>query len=358
MFSFRSARGVESPEGVTSKEVLLLQGAEIDNTSAVLCVDSRIGVTGCVLGDQARAGRTMMTESEARPSLISELNRRRNEISSAEVMLSADLETDCIRKYDVATYIPREGEPEDVVRQKIFESVGNLREDGVFYFSAETGTAEKYREFLEQFGEVQEKVNQGCKLLEVFKPEKPRDKGFLKYKRIEHSIKGEKCKFRTLDSFFTGEKLNSVEMLSREMEAEEGDRVLDLSCGFGGVGIFSAKLYDAEPVFIDRNAYMKGFVEENCDRNDVEDFKVVCDDGAENLETSSFDKVSYRIDGSEDDEVIEQDLQDCRRILKSGGELLVCHSRDYSAEKMMRKIFGDVQARRREVDHQVSVSKK
>jgi len=101
---------------------------------------------------------------------------------------------------------------------------------------------------------------------------------------------------------------------------------------------------------------MKDFVEENCDRNDVEDFQVACDDGVENLESASFDRVTYRLDESKDDSVIEQDIRECRRTLKSGGELLVCHSRDYGAEKVMRKFFGDVQSRRREVDHQVSVS--
>lgn len=349
---------MESPESVLPQEVLLLQGSQVTNTSAVLCIDSRIGVSGCVLGDKARAGRLMMTESEARPSLLSELNRRRNEISGAEVMLSADLQTDCLRKYDVATYIPKKSDPDDMIRQKIFEAAGNVRDDGVLYFSAEAETAEKYRDFLERFGDIEEKVNQGCKLLEVFEPEKPREKGFLQYKRVEHSIKGEKAKFRTLENFFTGKKLNSIEMLSRELEAEEGEKVLDLSCGFGGVGIFSAKLYDVKPVFVDRNAYMKELVEENCDRNGVEDFKVACDDGAENLESAVFDRVTYRIDESNDDSVIEQDIRECRRVLKSGGELLVCHSRDYGAEKIMRKFFGDVQARRREVDHQVSVSKK
>lgn len=358
LFEFRSARGVEDPETVRPEEVLMLQGVDVKNTSAVLCVDSRIGVTGCVLGDQARAGRVMMTESEARASLISELNRRRNEISSAEVMLSADLETDCIRKFDVATYVPKKSDPDDVIRQKIFEIAGNMRKDSKMYFSAKKEVADEFRDFIEQFGDVSEKVKDDCKLLEVDKPAPPREKGFLQDKMIEHSIKGAKCRFKVLEGFFSGEAMNAVEMLARELEPDEGDRVLDLSSGFGGVGIFSAVLDDVIPTFVDRNAFMKDLVEENCDRNDVENFDVYTEDGAENLETASFDSVAYRVDSSRDEEVIEQDLWECRRILKSGGELLVCHSRDFEAEKLMKKLYGEAQTRRREVDHQVSVSVK
>lgn len=356
LFEFRSARGVETPENVRPEEVLLLQGIDVKNTSAVLDIDSRIGVVGCVLGDQARAGRVLMTESEARSSLVSELNRRRNEISSAEVMLSSDLSTDCLRKYDVATYVPKSSDPDHVVRQKVFEAVGNLRDDSEFYFSSDKDTVEKFREFIEQFGDVSEKVKEECKLLEVEKPAQPRNKGFLQDKMIEHSIKGVNCKFRVLKDYFSGEEMNAVEMLSRELEPEEGERVLDLSSGFGGVGIFSAKLHDVLPTFVDRNAYMKDLVEENCDRNDVENYDVHTEDGAENLETASFDKVAYKVDPDQDQDVVEQDLWECRRILKAGGEIFVCHSRDFEAEKMMNKLYGEAQTRRREVDHQISVS--
>jgi 16S rRNA (guanine1207-N2)-methyltransferase len=358
IFSFRSSRGVRNPESVLSEEVLLLQGVDVENTSAVLSIDSRIGVPGCVLGDHARSGRTLMTESEARASLLSELNRRRNEISSGEVMLTSDIETDCIRKYDVATYVPKPEDPDHVVKQKIYEGVQNLRDDGRFFLSAEKQRAEDLRDFLGKFGDIEEKVKDDAKLLEISYPEQIRESGFLKEKKFEHSIKGEQCKFHTLEGFFDAEDLNMVEMLAREIEAEEDDLILDLGCGFGGVGIFAAKLYGAKPVFADRNSYNIRFTEENCDRNEVEDFSSVTDDGAENFHLKKFDRIAYQVDESLPDSIIQEDIEQCRRTLKQGGKLFVAHRKDYGAEKTLRKVFGDAQAQRREVDFQVSVAER
>ena len=357
-YSFRSAHGVEQAETVKPEEVLLLQGTGIENTSAVLCVDSRIGVTGCVLGDQVGAGRLMMTESEARASLVSELNRRRNEVDDAEVMLSADLKEDLLRKYDVAAYVPKRTDPDHVVRQKIFEISTNMREESKMYFSSDRETADSFRDFLEQFGAVSEKVNNNCKLLEVDNPGSPRDDGFLQEKFVSHALKGVEGEFRVLEGFFSGEEMNAVEMLGREVEADEEERLLDLSCGFGGAGIFAALLDDVNPVFVDRNAYMKDLVEDNCKRNNVEEFDVYTEDGAENFDTASFDRILYRIELGKSERVVEEDLSECRRVLKPGGELLVCHRRSFDVSGLMETLFGDFEVRRREVDHQVSVSVK
>lgn len=354
VFSFRSAPGVESPETVKPEEVLLLQGAEIENTNAVLNVDSRIGVVGCVLGDKAGAGRTMMTESDARASLLSELNRRRNEISSAEVMITSDIDSDCIRKFDKATYAVRRSDPSHLVKQKILDATRVLRDEGSLYVSTTKETAGELGDFLETFGEVSRKMKTDFKLLKLEGIQQGRKKDVLKEKRIEHSIKGEKCRFETLEGCFSAEKLNKVEMLSRELEADSEDRVLDLEAGFGGTGIFSSRLYSSEVVFSERNAYMTDMIEKNCELNDVEDYSVLNEDGAESFDLAEFDAVLYSPEEEEDLEVVKEDLEEARRVLREGGRLYVAHRKDSRIEKMVRIVFGDAQAVRREVDFQVT----
>ena len=331
---------------------------DVKITPVVLCVDSRIGVPGCVIGDKVTAGRLLMTESDARASLISELNRKKNTIPSAEVMLSSNLEEDCLRKFDVATFIPKSSDPAHIVRQKIFEIAGNLREKSTLYFSADKLTAEKYRDFLERFGEVSERVKNDCKLLQVRDPTQPRNKGFMQYRKIEHSIKGADCKFKLIEGLSTGEERSAVEMLTRELEPEDGEKVLDFSSSFGGVGVFLSKIDNVIPTFVHRNAYVKDIVQENCDLNNINEFEAVTDDGAEGLGTSSLDKVAYRVNPSDHKDVIEQDIQEFFRVLKPGGKLFVCHSRDFEADNLMQRIFNDCNICRREVDHQVSVSVK
>ena len=358
MYSFRSARGVEEPRNILPEEVLLLKGSDIDKTDAVLSIDSRIGVPGCVLGDQVSAGRITITESNARASLLCELNRRGNDVSSAEVMLSSDIRKDCIRKFDKVAYVPKRSDPDHLVKQKLHDATQVLREDGKIYFSTKKKRAEEFIEFLEDFGEVNQKINGDEKLLELENPEKKRRNRQIQDKRIEHSIKGEKCRFKTLEGTFSAERLNMIEMAARELDLSSGEKLLDLEAGFGAVGIFASKLYDADPVFVDRNAHMRDFTRENCESNDVEDFKALCEDGAENLDLAEFDAVVYCVDGSRDFKVVEEDIHDCRRVLKESGKLYVVHRKEFNLEKVVRKVFGDARAQRREGHFQVTCVEK
>mgnify|MGYP006277989383 CR=1 FL=1 len=358
MYSFRSARGTEEPRNILPEEVLLLKGADIEKTDAVLSIDSRIGVPGCVLGDQVSAGRITITESNARASLLCELNRRGNDVSSAEVMLSSDIRKDCIRKFDKVAYVPKRSDPDHLVKQKLHDATQVLREDGTIYFSTKKKRAEEVEELLDDLGEVNQKINGDEKLLELENPEKKRRNRQIQDKRIEHSIKGEKCRFKTLEGTFSAERLNMIEMAARELDLSSGDKLLDLEAGFGGVGIFASKLYDADPVFVDRNAHMRDFTRENCELNDVEDFEALCEDGAENLDLAEFDAVVYCVDGSRDLKVVEEDIHDCRRVLKESGKLYIVHRKKFNLEKVVRKVFGDARAQRREGHFQVTCVEK
>jgi 16S rRNA G1207 methylase RsmC len=358
VFGFRSAAGVESPETVRPEEVLLLQGMDIKNIDAILNIDSRIGVPGCVLGDKASAGRTMMTESDARASLLSELNRRRNDISSAEVMITSDLEKDCIRKFDRVAYAVKESDPLHLVKQKISSATKVLRDEGSIHVSSSKGRAEPLAEFLETFGNVSRKIRNDCTLLELEEIQQKRKKDILREKKIEHSVKGEKCRFKTLGGTFRAEELNMIEMMSRELDVGSEDKVLDLEAGFGGSGIFSSKLYGCEIVFTDRNAYMTDFIEENCEINDISGYSVMAEDGAENFDLAEFDAVLYSLRGDEDVEVVKEDIHEARRVLREGGKLYIAHRKSSKVERMIKSVFGDAQAIRREIDFQVTAAEK
>ena len=357
-YEFRSTYGIKSAQTVKPEEVLLLKAADLQSTSAVLNVDSRIGVLGCVMSDEVSAGRLMMLESDARSSLVSELNRRKNEAENAKVMISANLNNDLLRKYDVGTFVPKQSDPDHIVRQKIFEISESLRDDSDFYMASDKETINKFKDFVSEFGYAKERVEGDCKVLEVEDLGSPREDGFIQTKLVSHSLKGVRAEFKVLEGFFSAERMNAVEMLGREVKADEGERLLDVSAGFGGAGIFASLLEGVEPVFVNRNAYMEDLVEENCGKNGVEDFDVYTEDGAENFEPASFDIVFYTVMPEDDKKVVYEDLENCRRVLRPGGRVLVCHQRRSDVLKCVQMVFDDVDIKRREIDYQVSAGLK
>jgi 16S rRNA G1207 methylase RsmC len=92
--------------------------------------------------------------------------------------------------------------------------------------------------------------------------------------------------------------------------------------------------------------------------NDMEDFQAMAEDGAEEIDLAEFNAITYIVGSDENFKIVKNDLHDCRKALKSEGKLYICHNKDFNAEKILRKVFGNSKAKRRSVDYQVSVSRK
>ena len=358
-YSFKSAPGISSPETALREEISVLKSVRVDSTSAVLVVDSRLGIEGTVLGDRARNGRVMMNSSKTREILLSELNKRRNNSeASTETMLSSNISRDCLRKYDVAVYVPREKEPLHIVKQKILEASKVLRSEGTLYVSSSSQAVGKVKEFAEQLGETSETVDNGVSVLEVSVDDDVSVDDVIEEKKLQHSIKGEKVNFKALKGLFSGSDLNRAEMLAREISASGKESLLDVSSGFGLVGIFASKLYGMEPTFVDRDMYMADYSGRNASLNDVESFEAFAEDGAENIPSMSFDAITYQVRERFDKKVFREDLRDCFKALKKGGKIFVAHRKDFGPEGDLRTVFGNCDVCRREFEFQVSTAEK
>jgi 16S rRNA G1207 methylase RsmC len=356
LYSFRSERGVENARSVDEEEVFLLQLSDIDSTDSLLVVDSRIGVEGCILGKKAENGRTMMTNSGAREVMVSEFNRRKNNLESGEVMITSDIYQDCIRKYDKAVYTPK-NEPEHLVRQKIYDAMRKLREEGKLYLVLERG-ADELKSFAENFGKTSETLKDGMAGITVEKGDFHGDQNFLEERKFQHRIKGEEVKLETLNEVFSAEQVNMAEMIVRESDPGEDEKVLDANCFFGSTGIFMQKLYGTEVIFTDRDDYFRRYTRKNARKNDLENFSAVTEDGLENFPRTKFDRILYRVRPRIDRSLVRDDFREAFRSLKKGGKFFVCHRKDFGAAGVLKKFFGNYSTERREFDFQLSVSEK
>lgn len=158
------------------------------------------------------------------------------------------------------------------------------------------------------------------------------------------NIKGIDMKFNTSNKVFSPQNIDkgTLAMLSN-VELNYGDKVLDLGCGYGIVGIISGKIVGAINVVmtdIDDNAVKLAI--ENIAINDVEDIRVYQSDGFKNINEKDFSLIlsnpPYHVDFSVPKEFIEKGFN---RLAIGGKMYMVTKRKDWYKNKLI-SIFGGV----------------
>ena len=133
----------------------------------------------------------------------------------------------------------------------------------------------------------------------------------------------------------------------RRVQINPQDKVLDLGCGYGVVGVYAAHCTDPERVWlVDVDPVAVEFAERNLKLNGVQGATVVASDGFSNLSETEFTKIlcnpPYHVDFSVPKRLIEKGFN---RLALGGSMILVC-KRDAWYRNKLRAIFGNVQVNR------------
>ncbi|ACL74575.1 class I SAM-dependent methyltransferase [Ruminiclostridium cellulolyticum] len=163
---------------------------------------------------------------------------------------------------------------------------------------------------------------------------------------IETEIKGIKMKFKTSGKVFSPQNIDrgTLAMLSLA-DFKEGDKVLDLGCGYGVVGILASKIVGPENVImtdVDENAIKLAI--ENALINSVDSIKILKSDGFKELKESGFSIIlsnpPYHTDFSVAKEFVEKGFN---RLIVGGRMIMVTKRKDWYKNKLT-SIFGGCKA--------------
>jgi 16S rRNA (guanine1207-N2)-methyltransferase len=161
---------------------------------------------------------------------------------------------------------------------------------------------------------------------------------------IKVNIKGVDLTFKTTRTLFSPENIDkgTLAMLSK-IDFKNDDKVLDLGCGYGAVGILVAKLIGAKNVFmVDNDINAVNIAKENALLNAVGEVTIIQSDGFKGIDEKDFTLIitnpPYHTDFSVAKHFIEKGFN---RLKMNGRIYLVTKRKDWYKNKLIN-IFGGV----------------
>ncbi|MBB6623686.1 class I SAM-dependent methyltransferase [Clostridium gasigenes] len=153
-----------------------------------------------------------------------------------------------------------------------------------------------------------------------------------------------KLEFETSDKVFSPSNIDkgTLAMLS-QVEFNKNDKILDLGCGYGIVGIFASKLIGAENVIMcDLSPDAVELSKSNATNNGIIDLQIIQSDGLDNITDNKFSLIlsnpPYHVDFSVPKKFIEQSY---KRLITGGKMYMVTKRKDWYKNKLI-SVFGGV----------------
>lgn len=161
---------------------------------------------------------------------------------------------------------------------------------------------------------------------------------------LKINIKDIDLEFKTSSEVFSPQNADkgTLAMLS-VVEFKAGDKILDLGCGYGIVGILAAKIVGANNVIMtDVDDKAVELARENIVLNNVPETKVCKSDGFKNIDDKDFTMIlsnpPYHADFSVPKEFIEKGFN---RLVIGGKMYMVTKRKDWYKNKLI-SVFGGV----------------
>jgi len=354
-YVFETADGVCSKQSFRTPELLLADVLWSTAADRLLVPEANYGVVGVLLA--ASTEYVAMTESSARAATLCERNAAANGvetdvtlttgITELEGTRSAGLEETTgggmlqlpgvsdERTFDVVAYAPKPYTPLDVGAQRILDAASRLAPDGLIYVAAakHTGLA-RYERLLEDVAGAVESVGSrdGFQVLKATLRGNPAN-GFecrtcATVREFEVIADGIDLSLVSVPGVFAASELDAgTRLLAESAKLSDGERVLDLCCGYGALGTYAASAADCEVWLTDDDRVATACAERALEVNDVE-ASVVTADGLRGVAAECFDRVLCNPPTHATDEVLDGLFVGVRDVLRSGGELLAVHHRE------------------------------
>lgn len=176
---------------------------------------------------------------------------------------------------------------------------------------------------------------------------------------IKEEINGIEVVCETGEYYFSPKGVDrGTRLMLETVPVANGDKVLDLGCGYGVVGIYAAKKLGGENVVMcDILEDAVALSTENLTRNGIEGVRVLQSDGVRSIEDRDFTLILSNPPYHTDFSVAKEFIEDGFKRLKVGGRMaLVTKRLDWYRNKL-KTVFGGVKVFEKE-DYYIFLSEK
>lgn len=176
---------------------------------------------------------------------------------------------------------------------------------------------------------------------------------------IKEEINGIEVVCETGEYYFSPKGVDrGTRLMLETVPFADGDKVLDLGCGYGVVGIYAAKNLGGENVVMcDILEDAVALSTENLTRNGIEGVRVLQSDGLRSIEDRDFTLILSNPPYHTDFSVAKEFIEDGFKRLKVGGRMaLVTKRLDWYRNKL-KTVFGGVKVFEKE-DYYIFLSEK
>jgi 16S rRNA (guanine1207-N2)-methyltransferase len=334
-YRFHTADGVASADAFRTAELLLLRAIHGSDAGDHLSVQANYGVVGVALA--ASADSVRMIESSARRARLC----RRNAVANgtdARTTVVADLRR-LSGGYDTASYAPESHTPVSIGKQRIADALAALRPGGRLFVAAADGAGRsRYEDCLTELvgGYRTVTTADGCSVSVVERPPAFEPPRYVSPTRFTVHVDGTSFPLITVPGMFAAGRLDDgTRLLAESATVEDGDRVLDLCCGAGPLGVYAATVADCSVTLTDDSRVATRAAACSLRASSI-DGRVVTADGVHGVAGDRFDRVLCNPPTHDGDGVLASLLHGARRVLRHDGAVLVVHHRELDLRPHLR----------------------
>nr|WP_272904748.1 methyltransferase [Halobacterium sp. TGN-42-S1] len=178
------------------------------------------------------------------------------------------------------------------------------------------------------------------------------DRSFVEPRRLSATVGGVDLSLVSVPGVFAAGRLDhGTRLLLETADVADGDRVLDLCCGYGAAGVWAGSAADCSVTLTDDDRVATRCAECSLSASGV-DGEVVTADGTAGVKNQRFDTVLCNPPTHAGDAVLRELFDGARRVLVDSGTLWVVHHDALDLDPHL-SVFQRVQVAARGEEHVV-----